>query len=524
MIIASWWGRLFFIVFMIVTIFSACLHGLEGKRIDVEVDVARGLPSFTIVGLGDTAVQEARERVNAALTNCGLKPPSHSGRVTVNLAPAHLRKIGSSFDVPIALGYLLATKQCRFDPSRTLFLGELSLNGRVRPAQGVLAYTMMARSQGLTSIFVPFQNAHEASLVSGIRVVPVGSLKDFLCFFSRMCSFPPFEQRPNRRTTESAADFSMIIGQERAKRALEIAAAGGHNILMSGPPGSGKTLLANAMVGILPSMTNEEILEVTNIYSVSGLLSPSTPTMTERPFRSPHHSSSAISLIGGGSIPHPGEVSLAHRGVLFLDEFPEFPGCVLEHLRQPLEDGIVHIARSQHRVTYPCAFILVASMNPCPCGFRGCEHRECVCSAAAIHRYRQKLSGPLLDRIDLHIHVPAVPYEKLAGDQPSSASTPSRAIRARVERGRAIQGARYRFSIVNARCSLSDLRRFCTLSRAQSLFLRSIAEQHRFSARGVHRILKVARTIADLDSSEHIQETHIAEAAHYRLIGSPTDP
>jgi magnesium chelatase family protein len=500
---------------VLAKVYSCAVVGLEGLPVEVEVDISQGLPSFLIVGLPDAAVQESKERVRAAVKNSGASFPLK--RLTVNLAPADVRKAGPAYDLPIAIGLLLASEQVHGDVDRALFVGELGLDGALRHTDGVLPMVSIAKSHGIETVYVPYEDAPEAGLVEGATVIPVRTLADLSAHLTGERPLPPYLAEAASTDDEVIypVDFQDIKGQEHVKRALEVAAAGAHNLLMCGPPGAGKTLMARAVPSILPPMELSEALEVTKIYSVSGMLPADTPLIRLRPFCSPHHTISQAGLVGGGSKIRPGEITRAHRGVLFLDELPEFGQQTLEVLRQPLEDRVVTISRASGTLTFPANFILVAAMNPCPCGYHGDSEKNCTCSASVVARYQKRISGPLLDRIDIHVDVPRVNYEKLSGTRQGE---PSRAIRERVAAARAVQAKRFKGTRLrtNADMGPAEVREFCRLDEAGQRLMQAAMRQLHLSARAYHRVLKLARTIADLAGAADIGPAHLAEAIQYR--------
>lgn len=504
---------------MLAKINSCALVGIEGQIVEVEVDISNGLPSFALVGLPDTAIKESKERVHSSIKNNGFEFPMK--HITINLAPADLKKEGPAYDLPIAIGILCASEQLHtIDLTTTAFLGELSLNGDIRPIHGILSMCIELYKKGIQNLILPEKNALEASLVKGLNVLPANHLIDVIKHLTGEKSITPLVSNTDcffQQSSQYHMDLSEVKGQENVKRALEVAAAGAHNLLMIGPPGSGKTMIAQRLPTILPNMTMEESLQVTKIYSIAGLLQHSTPLITQRPFRSPHHTISPVSLVGGGRIPKPGEISLAHLGVLFLDELPEFQKRTLEVLRQPLEEKKVTISRVNATLNYPANFMFIASMNPCPCGYYGDPDHECSCSNRQIHRYLNKISGPLLDRIDIHVEVKATKYEHLKSNARGESSEE---IRKRVNKARSIQLERYKNQniLFNSHLTPRDIQKYCVLGKKENELMKKAFESLQLSARAYHRILKLARTIADLEECERINIYHLSEAIQYRNL------
>jgi len=504
---------------MIAKVFSGAILGIEGRIIEIEIDVSFGLRHFSIVGLPDKAVEEAKERVCSALKSCGFTSPHQKPfRVLVSLAPADLKKEGSLYDLPLAIGFLLASQQINFLPEKKLIIGELSLDGRVRAVKGALALGLLAKEKGFKEIILPWQNLEEVSVIKEVRAIGVKDLKEAVEYLQHQREIPSFEIDPSIffNVNPSKEDFCVnwIKGQEMAKRALEICAAGGHHLMMQGPPGTGKTLLAKALPSLLPPLSLEEALEVTKIYSVCGILPKDTPLITKRPFRAPHHTCSEVALIGGGNPPRPGEITLAHRGVLFLDEFPEFHRDVLESLRQPLEEGFVSILRSKYRVTFPSKFTLVGAANPCPCGYYGDPEKECTCTSSQIRMYQRKLKGPLMDRIDVFVNVSQIEVSKLEQKEQENIFV----LQERIKKARQIQKERFEKEkiLLNSEMQPPQIEKYCEVDPDSKSLLWRWIDSRKISLRGYHKVLKVARTIADLEQSEKILKEHVLEALGFR--------
>lgn len=500
---------------MFARVNSLGLFGMDAYRVIVDADISSGLPRFDIVGLPDTAVSESRERVRSAIKNANLQYPV--SRITINLAPADIKKEGPLYDLPILIALLCANEQLKGITDDMAFIGELSLNGEVRKINGILPMVICAKKCGMKEVFIPFDNASEGAVVKGISVYPVKTVLQLLNHLLGIQTIQPVtaEDYSEYYHSENIPDFSDVRGQDEVKRALEVAAAGGHNVLMVGPPGSGKSMLAKRMPSILPDMTFEESIETTNIYSIAGALPRGISLIKSRPFRSPHHTVSPAGLSGGGAIPRPGEISLAHNGILFLDELPEFTRNTLEVLRQPIEDGIISISRASAKFQYPCSLMVICAMNPCPCGYRGHPTRQCTCPNGAAQRYLNRVSGPLIDRLDIHINVPPVDFENLSGGQKAESSAE---IKKRVDKARKIQNKRFEGTKItcNAKMDAKSTRKYCVLTDNALLVLKNAFEKLSLSARAYDKVLRIGRTIADLDGAEIIDTVHITEAIQYR--------
>lgn len=500
---------------MFAKISSMGLFGIDAYKVSVEADISGGMPRFDIVGLPDASVSESRERVRSAIKNANLTYPV--SRITVNLAPAHIKKEGPIYDLPIFVALLVANDELKAVSEDTAFVGELSLDGNLHKINGVLPMVIGAKKNGIKEIFIPFENAYEGAVVKGITVYPTKNVTELINHLTGIKKIEPVSDKLYAEYTlpYDIPDFADVRGQEEVKRALEVAAAGGHNVLMVGPPGSGKSMLAKRLPGILPDMTFEESVETTNIYSIAGALPKGISLLKARPFRSPHHTVSPAGLSGGGAVPKPGEISLSHNGVLFLDELPEFQRTSLEILRQPIEDGVISISRVAAKFQYPCSVMVVCAMNPCPCGYYGHPTRKCACSETAAKRYFNRVSGPLVDRLDIHIDVPPVDYESLAGKEKAE---PSSEIKKRVNAARKIQQERFRGTKIscNAKMDSAATRKFCNLTPAAEIIMKTAFERLGLSARAYDKVLRIARTIADMDNSDNIDTKHITEAIQYR--------